>query len=180
MYRDNLEALRQRVRDLDRSLAAHPAPLPPTKLPFPWKRLRTMVTWLAAGWLLLVLGFARDVENARLLHDYQALQAHMRLRPQAPTALQLLTAHRTSGGECLIMLSPPCRASITCSGTLIYQGSGTCRDGRYVDPADSWLDGTPQCVVDLGRKRVMVRDISCHRRSGDDYPTLWQVDLELP
>jgi hypothetical protein len=182
MYRDNLEALRQRSHELDRELAALPPP--PPREPTAWKLRASALTWLALGVLGLWVGIERLSQQSRGLDAQRAQEAAMRAvlaRATAPAEPSSSEAHTTSGRACSIIVKPPCRAEIVCEGGVLYQGAGTCSDGRYVDPADSWLDGTPICVIDFGRKRAMVRDVRCHRRFRDDfYDDVSRVDLVLP
>jgi hypothetical protein len=185
MYRENLEALRQRVRELDRALAALPQPATPPRTPFPWKRLRIMASCLAIGLLFLAAGIDRIVDASqqreRVRAHYAAVTRPLH-RPTAAPAPALLFARVTSGGagDCTIAIGGPCHATIACNGgQILYRGSGTCAGDRYVDPADSWLDGTPQCAIDLQQKRALVREIEPHRYWRDHYATRWQVELEL-
>jgi hypothetical protein len=180
MYRDNLEALRQRSHELDRELAALPPPERFSRLAW-----AAAVAWLAIGLLALVPSAARLARASRELKTFRAHEAAVHdalAQPAGTDELAWSVAHTGDGRTCAIRLTRPCNAHIVCNdGEVLYQGAGTCGDGRYVDPADSWLDGTPICVIDFARKRALVRDVKCHRDSHEDfYDDKWRVDLELP
>jgi hypothetical protein len=183
MYRDNLEALRQRIRELNHALAELP-PEPPAE-PIPWERIKSIVICLGMGLFFLGAGIDRVFEASQMRAQFRAHQAAVSsalYRPAATVAPTQLSARVVAGGvgDCTISLTPPCHATIACNGgKILYRGSGTCAGGRYLDPADSWLDGTPQCAIDLDRKRAMVREIECHRSGRDRFAKRWQVDLEL-
>jgi hypothetical protein len=185
MYRDNLEALRQRSRELDRALMKLPSrPRPVRRLP-EW-RFKVIGFSLLVGGLVLALGLSSVGDAARMRASHQAQLAQMRralTTPEPATetwAAARVVSGRNAGAHCAVMVSPPCRANIICDGIVMYHGAGTCPEGRYLDPADSMLDDTPQCAIDFAGKKAVVREIACHRRfHGTHYEQSWQAELEL-
>jgi hypothetical protein len=183
MYRDNLEALRQRSGELDRALAELPPR--PTTAQFPAWYGKAMALSALFGAIFLIAGLDDLAGAKRMTVAHQAQQAAMRqIAAPSPAPEQWVAASivsgRNAGARCAVLVSAPCRANIVCDGIILYHGAGTCAGDRYLDPADSMLDDTPQCVIDFARKRAVVRELECHRRfHSDHYQPAWESVLEL-
>jgi hypothetical protein len=172
MYRDELEALREQLGDLDRRLARARAcrPPPPPRI-VPWKRLIIAL----AGALVLAEGAAGHRRAAERAEAHAALVAQMSRTVLARDLDGLRTWTGSSFRDrCTINLRPPCRAQIICGSRQLYDGTGACGPDGFVDRGDSWLDGTPQCHIDLPRKRAVVRNVALDG-SDDGYRTRGEV-----
>lgn len=159
-YRDNRAALEARSAELDRALSR-----------LPQNRARSLPV-LLAGMLLLFIAAMRLVASVTAAAPAYAEARrfeHMLARardlsgPSLPKE-RTLKAHVLTGNfsdldadaECAIQIAPPCQTTVHC-GRILYSGNGSCADG-FVDAASAELDGTPQCLIDLANRHVVIVD----------------------
>jgi hypothetical protein len=159
-YRDNLKALQARSAELDLALARlptrHRRSLPVLLLGL--ALLLFSLAKLAASVAAAAPVYAKARQLERILARANEVWGHRLSEPRKLRA-RLLTgnfANIEPDAECEIRIVPPCFATVEC-GRVLYQGSGSCREG-FVDAADASLDETPRCFVDVVNRHVLVAD----------------------
>lgn len=184
-YRDSLDALRARLAGIERAIAEKRAAEPRTA-PSSEKRHWRRLSFFASTVALAVLG----VSLYHLQAEYRELLRYQaRVNQPAPLAAPAKprrwrahvftsdVAHLADGAECSVAIDAPCTATVSC-GTFGYRGRGTCSgDGGFVDRADSDLDGSPECEIDVRAGRVLLRELAPDAMSG--HGRRWFADLEL-